>query len=151
MNPSLAHFLTILAQATARSEETYRAELKRYLCFYLRLSRLSSPRVSRAILGHRTLAQSQLSALWALWTDSVWDDLPSSNPTDLGVDKGDENKGEDEYEAWGEDESEDEDEDEDEDEEDEEPEGSPEDCETVGGQGAQGRQNRARDGTTRRG
>jgi hypothetical protein len=61
--------------SSARSEKTYRAELKRYLCFYLRLSRLSSPGVARAILGYRTLAQSQLSALRALWTDSVWNDL----------------------------------------------------------------------------
>ena len=60
--------------SSARSDKLYRSELKQYLCFYLRLSRLPSS-TTRAIFGLRTLAETQLESLHALWHDRVWDEL----------------------------------------------------------------------------
>lgn len=55
------------------SEKMYRAEFKRYLCFYLRISNLPTA-AFRSILGRHKLAQSQTSSLHTLWTDSIWTD-----------------------------------------------------------------------------
>lgn len=97
------------------SEKVYRKELKRFVCFWLRLFRLL-PVVTREVIGRR-LNKHQFRALRELWVDDIW---RSEEPVDadIGDGKGEEQNGE-EDEDDSEDESEDEDEDEDEDDEDE--------------------------------
>ncbi|WJG35767.1 uncharacterized protein FOBCDRAFT_241825 [Fusarium oxysporum Fo47] len=64
--------------AKPSSEKVYRKELKRFICFWLRLSRLL-PTTMRAITG-RGLNRHQFRALRELWVDGVWQ---SEEPADM--------------------------------------------------------------------
>ncbi|KAH6974883.1 hypothetical protein EDB80DRAFT_595002, partial [Ilyonectria destructans] len=57
--------------AKKSSECLYRKELKRCLCFWLRLLQLS-PSIAREILG-RGLSGSQRRVLMQLWSDCIWE------------------------------------------------------------------------------
>ncbi|KAF4981747.1 hypothetical protein FDECE_17640 [Fusarium decemcellulare] len=52
------------------SEKLYRKELKRFICFWLRLSRIL-PATAKTIMGRR-LGRRQLKALLDLWEDDIW-------------------------------------------------------------------------------
>ncbi|SPJ82463.1 uncharacterized protein FTOL_09868 [Fusarium torulosum] len=65
--------------AKPSSEKVYRKELKRFICFWLRLSRLL-PTTMRAITG-RGLNRHQFRALRELWVDDIWQ---SEEPADMG-------------------------------------------------------------------
>ncbi|KAH7243761.1 hypothetical protein B0J15DRAFT_428922, partial [Fusarium solani] len=115
------------------SEKVYRKELKRFVCFWLRLFRLL-PVVTREVTG-RGLNKHQFRALRELWVDDIW---RSEGPVDADTgDSKDEGQDGEEDEDEDEDESEDEDEDEDGDNEDEgndEDEGEQQDETEDGGQ-----------------
>ncbi|KAH7191033.1 hypothetical protein BKA60DRAFT_613064 [Fusarium oxysporum] len=89
------------------SEKVYRKELKRFICFWLRLSRIL-PTTMRAITG-RGLNRHQFRALCELWVDGIWQ---SEEPADMdrtdNQDGGRENDNDDygDEEDEGEDESE---------------------------------------------
>ncbi|KAM6513637.1 hypothetical protein FALCPG4_016020 [Fusarium falciforme] len=87
------------------SEKVYRKELKRFVCFWLRLFRLL-PVVTREVTG-RGLNKHQFRALRELWVDDIW---RSEGPVD--ADTGD-SKDEGQNGEEDEDKSEDEDEDKD--------------------------------------
>ncbi|EXK26016.1 hypothetical protein FOMG_17377 [Fusarium oxysporum f. sp. melonis 26406] len=92
------------------SEKVYRKELKRFVCFWLRLFRLL-PVVTREVTG-RGLNKHQFRALRELWVDDIWrSEGPVDADTGDSKDEG-QNGEEDEDEDEDEDESEDEDEDE---------------------------------------
>lgn len=56
---------------TARTEKIYRAEMKRFLCFWLRLSRL--PRGNVVTIAGRALGEQQALALNEIWSDDIWE------------------------------------------------------------------------------
>lgn len=64
--------------AKPSSEKVYRKELKRFICFWLRLSRIL-PTTMRAITG-RGLNRHQFRALRELWVDGIWQ---SEEPADM--------------------------------------------------------------------
>ncbi|KAM6505403.1 hypothetical protein FSOLCH5_014622 [Fusarium solani] len=99
------------------SEKVYRKELKRFVCFWLRLFRLL-PVVTREVTG-RGLNKHQFRALRELWVDDIWrsegpvdaDTADSKDEGQNGEDDEDEDDSEDEDED-GDNEDEDNDEDE---------------------------------------
>lgn len=68
-----------------RTEKLYRLERKRYLCLWLRLSRLPDA-AARSILGSHSLVKSQLSALQALWSNLIWDSLSQASRRKVDAD-----------------------------------------------------------------
>ncbi|SCO54460.1 uncharacterized protein FFNC_15524 [Fusarium fujikuroi] len=56
--------------ARPSSEKVYRKELKRFVCFWLRLFRLL-PSTYQKVIGHR-LKKHQFKALRELWLDDIW-------------------------------------------------------------------------------
>ncbi|KAM0361930.1 hypothetical protein ACHAPK_011646, partial [Fusarium culmorum] len=74
-NPYKAPFELV---AKSSSEKLYRKELKRFICFWLRLSRLL-PTTMRTITGRR-LSKHQFRALRELWMDGIWN---SEGPPDI--------------------------------------------------------------------
>jgi hypothetical protein len=56
--------------AKSSSEKIYRKELKRFVCFWVRLFRLL-PTILQKVTGHR-LKRHQFQALRELWRDDVW-------------------------------------------------------------------------------
>ncbi|EWZ28915.1 hypothetical protein FOZG_17470 [Fusarium oxysporum Fo47] len=83
------------------SEKVYRKELKRFVCFWLRLFRLL-PTTFQKVTGHR-LKKHQFRILRELWVDEIWKsvehvDLDPAVDEDEGHD-GDEEEYEDESEG----------------------------------------------------
>ncbi|KAH7119368.1 hypothetical protein B0J13DRAFT_403719, partial [Dactylonectria estremocensis] len=105
------------------SERTYRAELKRFLCFWLRVFQLS-PSAAKAVLGRRP-SRPQRQVLSQLWSDPIWEVEGSRRPDNYEGGGEDEDEGENSEE--GEDEDADDDDDDDEDEEEVEYEGEDDD------------------------
>ncbi|KAG4279075.1 hypothetical protein FPRO04_13760 [Fusarium proliferatum] len=111
--------------AKSSSEKLYRKELKRFICFWLRLSRLL-PMTMRAISG-RAMNKHHFGALRELWVDGIWQ---SEGPADMdrtdNQDGGQSMNGD----ESGDDEGEEEENDDDDDDDDEEDEGEDEsECE----------------------
>ncbi|WJG35730.1 uncharacterized protein FOBCDRAFT_140668 [Fusarium oxysporum Fo47] len=103
--------------AKPSSEKLYRNELKRFICFWLRLSRLL-PTTLRAITG-RGLNKHQFRALRELWVDGIWQseepaDMDRTEDQDGGQSMNDHESGDDEGEEKESDDDDEEDEGEDE-------------------------------------
>uniref|UniRef100_A0A0C4DIR1 Uncharacterized protein n=1 Tax=Fusarium oxysporum (strain Fo5176) TaxID=660025 RepID=A0A0C4DIR1_FUSOF len=111
--------------AKSSSEKVYRKELKRFVCFWLRLFRLL-PTTFQKVTGHK-LKKHQFRVLRELWVDDIWKsgehvDVDPAADRDGGYD-GDEG----EYEYQDNDEDEDEIQDDDEGEDDEDDDGGEDD------------------------
>ncbi|KAF9765795.1 hypothetical protein IL306_001854, partial [Fusarium sp. DS 682] len=111
--------------AKSSSEKVYRKELKRFVCFWLRLFRLL-PTTFQKVTGHK-LKKHQFRVLRELWVDDIWKsgehvDVDPAADKDGGYD-GDEG----EYEYQDNDEDEDEIQDDDEGEDDEDDDGDEDD------------------------
>lgn len=112
------------------SERTYRAELKRFLCFWLRVF-LLPPSTAKAVLGRRP-SRPQRQVLSQLWSDPIWEVESSRKPDNYegGGDDGgfeDEEEGEEGEDEDADDDDEDDDDDKDEEEEEVEYEGEDDD------------------------
>lgn len=68
--PDRPYKLSFELLTTARSDKIYRMEMKRHLCFWLRLSRLPYPNM--AIITGRTINKYQALALEEIWSDAIW-------------------------------------------------------------------------------
>ncbi|CAM1507685.1 Fc.00g073260.m01.CDS01 [Cosmosporella sp. VM-42] len=98
--------------SSAASEQLYRKEMKRCLCFWLRLWRLPSPTIKK-IIG-RGLAKTQCQALKQLWLDPVWEAESLINLNSIHQGYSEENGYNDSEEEWEEEESDADDDDDDE-------------------------------------
>ncbi|RGP61048.1 hypothetical protein FLONG3_10653 [Fusarium longipes] len=80
--PDRSYRLPFELVTTARTEKLYRGEMKRFLCFWLRLSRLSRGNVA-AITG-RVISKRQALSLEEIWSDDIWGSkVAGDTPPDL--------------------------------------------------------------------
>ncbi|EGU86423.1 hypothetical protein FOXB_03059 [Fusarium oxysporum f. sp. conglutinans Fo5176] len=117
--PDRPHKVPFELVTKSSSERIYQKELKRFICFWLRLFRLM-PTTIQKVIGHR-LKKHQFRALWELWVDNIWKSAEHID-IDLAVDKdkghdGDEGEYKDEDKDEIQDDNDGSDEDEDEDDE----------------------------------
>ncbi|KAH7124247.1 hypothetical protein EDB81DRAFT_664950 [Dactylonectria macrodidyma] len=76
--PDRPHKLPFELVSRRSSERTYRAELKRFLCFWLRVFQLS-PSTAEAVMGRR-MYRPQRQVLSQLWSDPIWEVESLRNP-----------------------------------------------------------------------